>query len=317
LTALNQITNPALLASNDVAGCNGATPATPTSSLIASGPGSPCARTFPAFGNLGGSIFDGIANYNSLQAVVEKRFSNGLAFNVNYVWAHFLDDQDSAGWGSTSGAQVWQLGNNPMSNYANSNFDIPKAFKGTASYDLPFGSGRTWLNHNRAADLAVGGLRIATTFIVQSGTPFTVLDNSENDYSQAGNLFANPTGSSPLSGTCPNGLTVGTLPFTPAGGCWFNANAFQTPAVQGNGTFGTGSRNTLFGPKLFDLDLSAAKTFHFTERFQLSIRADFINALNHPSFTLPNNNVGNANIGTITGVSNASRTGALSAHFTF
>src|SRR5580658_2256362 len=52
LTDLNQITNPALLASNDISGCNGATPAT-----IAASP-STCARPYPAFGGLSGSNFD-------------------------------------------------------------------------------------------------------------------------------------------------------------------------------------------------------------------------------------------------------------------
>jgi hypothetical protein len=306
LTDLNQITNPALLNSNDVSACNGATPASIAASPLT------CARPFPAFGGLGGSNFNGIANYDSLQVVVEKRFSNGLTFNMNYAWSHMLDDQDSAGWGSTAGAQDWQYGNNPAANYGNSNFDIPNAFKGTWSYELPFGSGKAYLNHNHAEDAVAGGLRIAGTFIVESGTPFTVLDNSENDYSQAGNLFADPVaGVSPTSGSCANGKAVGTL------SCWFNPAAFETPAQQGNGTFGLVGRNTLFGPHLFDMDLSAAKTFHFGERFAFTIRADAVNALNHPSFSLPNNNVGSSGVGTITSVANASRTMALSGHFTF
>jgi hypothetical protein len=306
LTDLNQITNPALLNANDVSACNGATPASITANPLT------CARPYPAFGGLGGSNFDGIANYDSLQVVLEKRYSNGLTFNVNYAWSHMLDDQDSAGWGSTAGAQVWQYGNNPAANYANSNFDIPDAFKGTWSYQLPFGSGKAYLNHGHAVDAVVGGLEIAGTFIVESGTPFTVLDNSENDYSQAGNLFANPiAGVSPTSGSCPNGAAVGTLK------CWFNSAAFETPAQQGNGTFGLVGRNTLFGPHLFDMDLSASKTFHFGERFSFAIRADAVNALNHPSFSLPNNNVGSSGVGTITSVANASRTMALSGRFAF
>jgi hypothetical protein len=306
VTDLNQITNPAMLNVNDVENCNGATPASIAASPLT------CARPYPAFGGLGGSNFNGIANYDSLQVVAEKRFSNGLTFNMNYAWSHMLDDQDSAGWGSTSGAQDWQIGNNPAANYGNSNFDIPNAFKGTWSYELPFGSGKAYLNHNHIEDAVVGGLRIAGTFIVESGTPFTVLDNGVNDYSQAGNVFADPvSGASPTSGNCPNGAAVGTLK------CWFNYGAFETPAEQGNGSFGTVGRNTLFGPHLFDMDLSAAKTFHFGERFAFTIRADAVNALNHPSFSLPDNSVSDSGAGGITSVSNASRTMALSGHFTF
>src|ERR1022692_3481188 len=199
-----------------VSACNGATPAS-----IAANP-STCARPYPAFGGLGGSNFNGISNYDSLQLDLRKRYSYGLTFDVNYAWSHMLDDQDSAGWGSTAGAQVWQIGNNPSSNYGNSNFDIPQALKGTAVYELPFGMGKPFMN-NAIADAVLGGWRISGTFIYQDGTPFTVLDSGVNDYSQAGNVFANPTGTSPKSGACPSGARVGTL------SCWFNTAAFETP----------------------------------------------------------------------------------------
>jgi hypothetical protein len=305
LTDLNQITNTALLNKNDISACNGATPAS-----IAASP-STCARPFPAFGSLNGSNFNGISNYDSLQVSVQKRYSYGLTFNGNFAWSHMLDDQDSAGWGSTAGQQVYQFGNDPSSNYGNSNFDIPWAFKGTAQYELPFGIGKTYM-HNAIADAVIGGWRVAGTWIWQSGTPFTVLDNGVNDYSQAGNVFANPVpGISPHSGTCSNGAAVGTV------NCWFNPAAFQTPAVQGNGSFGTLGRNTLFGPHLSDINLSLAKTWRYKERVGLTIRGDFINALNHPSFSLPNNDVSNSSVGKITSVSNASRTVQLSGRVTF
>ncbi len=306
LTDLNQITNPALLNANDVSACNGATPAS-----IAANP-STCARPYPAFGSISGSNFNGISNYDSLQFLVRKRYSNGLTFDANYAWSHMLDDQDSAGWGSTSGQQVWQFGNDPAANYANSNFDIPQAFKGTATYELPFGTGKQFMNNNAIADAVLGGWRLAGTWIWQSGTPFTVLDGGVNDYSQAGNVYADPIkGQSAKSGTCANGFAVGTV------NCWFNPAAFETPTVQGNGVFGTGSRNTLFGPHLSDINMSLAKTWRYKERFGLTIRGDFINALNHPSFSLPNNDVSSTAVGTITGVSNASRTIQLSGRISF
>jgi Carboxypeptidase regulatory-like domain len=305
-TDLNQITDPTKLNSSDVSACNGATPAS-----IAANP-STCARPYPAWGGLGGSNFNAISNYNSLQFDVQKRYSNGLTFDANYAWSHMLDEQDSAGWGSTAGAQVWQVGNDPGRNYGNSNFDIPQALKGTATYELPFGIGRAFMHQNAISDAAFGGWRVAGTFILQSGSPFTVLDGGVNDYSQAGNVFANPvSGTSAKSGTCPNGAAVGTL------SCWFNPAAFETPAQQGNGAFGVGGRNTLFGPKLFNIDLSAAKSWHFKERYGFTIRSDFINALNHPSFTLPNNDVSSSAVATINGVSNNSRTIQLGARFSF
>ena len=309
----NQITNPALLSPTDVSGCNGATLATPLT-----GPNA-CARPFPAFGGLGGSNYNARSNYNALQIDLRKRTSYGLNFDVNYAWSHMLDDQDSAGWGSTAGAQVWQIGDNPASNYGNSNFDIPQALKGTFTYELPFGTGKHFANRNKPVDAVVGGWRLAGTFIYQDGTPFTVLDNGVNDYSQAGNVFANPIqGVSAHSGTCSNGARVGTVSGGSNGyGCWFNPSAYETPTEQGNGAFGVGGRNTLFGPKLGNLDLSLAKTWHITERIGLTLRGDFLNALNHPSFTLPNNDVSSSGVATITGTSNAARFIQLGAKLVF
>jgi hypothetical protein len=289
-TDANQITNPALLASNDVSGCNGATPATPTS-----GPSGTlvCARPYPAFGSLSGSNFNAISNYNSLQLDVRSRYSHGLTFDLNYAWSHFLDDQDSAGWGSTAGAQVWQIGNNLSSNYGNSNFDVPQALKGTAVYELPFGMGKPFMNQHAALDAVLGGWRLSGTFIYQSGTPFTVQDSGDNDYSQAGTAFANPIpGMNPFSGTCNvNGVAVPTHSVT----CWFNPAAFQTPAEQGNGSFGYGRRNTLFGPKLSDVNLALAKTWHYKERAGLTLTGNFVNVFNHPSFSLPGTGGPNGN----------------------
>jgi Carboxypeptidase regulatory-like domain len=313
VTDLNQITNPALLNSADISACNGATPAS-----IAASP-STCERPYPAFGSLSGSNFNAISNYDSLQIMVRKRYSYGLTFDVNYAWSHMLDDQDSAGWGSTAGAQVWQIGNDPAANYGNSNFDTPQALKGTAVYELPFGIGKTYMNHNAIADAVLGGWRLAGTFIYQSGNPFTVLDNGVNDYSQAGNVFANPMkGVSPMSGACANGVAVGTIsPAPPYNSCWFNPAAFETPTEQGNGSFGTGGRNTLFGPKLSDINLSLAKTWHYKERLGFTLTGNFVNALNHPSFTLPNNDVSSSGVATVTGVANGPRTIQLGGRLAF
>lgn len=306
LTDLNQITNPAELNPSDVSDCNGATPTS-----IAADP-STCERPYPAFGALSGSNFDAISNYNSLQIVFEKRFSNGLSFNANYAWSHMLDDQDSAGKGGSAGVQEWEYGNNPAANYGNSNVDVPQAFKATAYYDLPVGTGRAFLSHNSALDAVIGGWRVAGAFIIQSGTPFTVLDSGVNNYSQAGDEFASPIpGVSPHSGTCPNGAAVGTL------SCWFNSAAFETPAEQGNGVFGSGGRNALLGPDLNNVELSLAKTWTFKERFKFELRADAMNAFNHPSFTLPNNDVSSSGVATITGVSNNSRSIQIGARFSF
>lgn len=261
---LNQITNPALL--------NGAT------AVIQAN------RPFPAWGNLGGATYNGISNYDGLQASVEKHYANGFSFEFNYVWSHMLDDQDSAGWGNRGGTQDWQL-NTPSSNYGNSNFDIRNAFKGYTVYELPFGTGKRFLNQGNLMNEAVGGWQVSGTILAQSGNPFTVTTNTNNTFSggTGESQFPNVTGS--IGG-----------PRTTAE--WFNTAAFSQPA---NGVFGNSGRNTLVGPRLTVLNLSLSKSINFTERVHLQLQANFVNALNHPSLANPGSALGGANFGEING----------------
>jgi hypothetical protein len=286
-TDVNQITNP--------------------STLIA-GPTTQAERPYPLFGNITGNNYNAISNYNSLQFGVVKRYSYGLTFQANYVWSHFMDDQDSAGWGSRGGSQRWQIGNNPQLNYANSNFDIPSAFKAIVSYELPFGKDKPYFHGNQALDMFVGGWRISGTFIDQSGNPFTVYDsNVTNNYSQcSGCVWYLDKVSNPFSNV-PKGF-------------YFNPAAFVTPA---NGTFGTNGRNTLRGPALNVASMSLSKDFHFGERFALQLRADFVNIFNHPSFQPPQGDISQGNFGqidsslTANGTTVAPRSGQLGARFSF
>ncbi|HEV7221002.1 MAG TPA: TonB-dependent receptor [Terriglobales bacterium] len=305
-TDINQITNPTVLA-NIAAGAPGYTTKANIQSF----------RPFPDWGNLTGDNYNGITHYNALQGTFNKHFSSGLLFSVNYVWSHFLDSQDSSGWGSRAGTQDWQIGNNPAANYGNSNFDIPNAFKGYVSYELPFGKGKSYLASNGVEDAVVGGWRISGTFIAQSGTPFTVINGgSNNSESQCSgcqwypNVVGDPHAAPALSGAF--------LAANPGAISYFNPLAYAIPA---NGTFGDEVRNSLRGPGLKVVDLSLAKNVHFGERISLELRGDFVNALNHPSFGNPGLTVTGGNFGVIDNATNsiavAPRSGQLSARISF
>ena len=294
-TDINQITNAAGLADSSAAG----------KAVQAD-------RPFPAWGSIGGYNYNTISNYNALQAQITKRFSNGLLFSANYVWSHMLDDQDSGGWGSRGGTEWWQVGNDPKLNYGNSNFDIPSAFKVYASYELPFGHGKSYMNQNVIEDAVLGGWRLSGTFMAQSGNPFTVTMNTNENATITGcgngcNWFPNVVGS--LSG--PKTTTE-----------WFNTAAFATPSIDPF-QWGNEARNSLRGPRLSVMNLSLAKSFSVKERFHMELRADFVNALNHPSLGLPGNVLGASNFGEINnatqngGVAVAPRSGQLSAVFSF
>jgi hypothetical protein len=234
-----------------------------------------------------------------------------------------LDDQDSSGWGSTAGPQNWQIGNDPSLNYSNSNFDTRHAFKGYVSYELPFGAGKSYLSHSKALNEVAGGWKLSSTFLAQSGNPFTMWVSNNQSYARGGETwYPNivPGVSPHSSGTCPNGATVGTV------SCWFNPAAFATPTP---GTFGNSRRTSLYGPKLVVVNMSLAKSFNISERVHMELRADFVNALNHPSFNFPDSNlsdqtfdpktglVNGGNLGLINSVTVAPRSGQLGARISF
>jgi hypothetical protein len=271
-------------------------------------------RPYPIYGsiNVSGTApnENSISNYNSLQAVIQQRLSHGLDFNFSYVWSHFLDDLDTSGWGSRAGSQAWQNAYSPSANYGNSNFDVRNAFKGHVSYQLPFGRGRQFLNNNRFLDGVIGGWRVASVIIVQSGQPFTaVMGSGTASYASGGGGFAwypNVIGNPVLSGRNVKR--------------WFNEAAFAVPA---SGTFGNERRNQLTGPGLKVAGLSLGKTFAIWEQLRLEVRADADNIFNHPSFALPTNNLSLTGSAISTGTSNISntsvpmRTMELGARFTF
>jgi len=242
-------------------------------------------RPYANFQGIGGSTNNAISNYHSLQASITRRMSKGLSMSFNYVWAHFLDDQDTSGWGSRAGPQDFQDASNPGANYSNSNFDVRHAFKGYAVYQLPFGRGKQFLNGNKFLDEAVGGWQIATTVVLQKGNPFTVYGN-QNTYALAGTQFPN------------RNPGVSWKPSNQGKNQWFNPGAFIQPA---NGTFGDVRRNSLYGPGIDVFNLSAAKSFGLPwEGVNIQFRADAQNVFNHASFGTPSNTNlgGSAGVGT-------------------
>ena len=225
-------------------------------------------------GGLGGNLYQAISNYHSLQTSISKRMTHGLSMSFNYTWSHMLDDQDSSGWGSHGGSQVWQHAsslhlNQAALNYGPSNFDQRQAFKGYVVYQLPFGKGKMFMNNSTLADEVLGGWQIAGTVLELAGNPFQP-SSPGSLYTHAGTQFPN---------------RVPGVSLTPPGGKswhnWFNEAAFSQPLA---GQFGTAQRNTLVGPGINEFTLSAGKEFSIWEQVKFQLRCDATNAFNHPSF---------------------------------
>jgi hypothetical protein len=161
----------------------------------------------------------------------------------------------------------------PMADYGRASFDVRQSAVINATYDLPFGRSalRTsaWLNR-LIEDWQLSGIET-----IQSGLPFTpqLSYNPSNDGDTRNPVRPswNPAFTGPL------------LPGLP--GEYFNPNAFVQPLP---GTYGNVGRNVLHGPSLVELDLSLAKRFALSERFNLQFRAESFNLLNRANLNAPN-----------------------------
>jgi hypothetical protein len=157
-----------------------------------------------------------------------------------------------------------------------------------ASYELPFGAQKHFLkNPSAPVNLFAGGWTVSAIVALQTGFPFS----PQLGYNAPGNGDTR----NPVRPSWNPSFTGNLYPHTP--GQYFNPNAFIQPTVSvpnpsgGNfiyGTYGNVSRDALTGPGLSELDFSATKNTHITERIGLQFRAEFFNILNHTNLLTPN-----------------------------
>jgi hypothetical protein len=123
----------------------------------------------------------------------------------------------------------------------------------------------------------LGGYQLSSTLQLTSGQPFSVFASNQNTYAEPGTT-------SPF----PNYSGAQLYPSKRTNFEWYNPAAFTLPA---NGTFGNVRRNSLYGPGIEYVNLSAGKKFDIHGNVKLQIRLDATNAFNHPSFGQPNGNL--------------------------
>lgn len=245
-------------------------------------------RPWPDFNRMLFDTFDTNSNYNALQAKVTKRLSKGFQALVSYTYSKALNEN---GGNSDNGCLCDQQNeNNRRADYGLASFDIRQRLVLSPIWQLPFGTGQTFLNHSGVMNALAGGWEVSAIITFQSGIPFSVLANQD---------FSNTNSANPR----PDRVCNGAGPQTVAE--WFDVNCFTTDALAqalANGTprFGNSGRNILIGPGMQDWDFSAIKRNPVTERVNLEFRAEFFNLFNHPNFGTPGATIGTDTAGQIT-----------------
>jgi hypothetical protein len=245
----------------------------------------------PLFGSIGTGADIGNSNYNS--AVVTARYQgrHGIYFEGSYTIGKSIDDGSSF-FGSTGERAGLEDRTNLNADRGPSSFDIRHRAVFFFVYDLPFGPGHRLLGWSNGISRQVfGGWQASGITTIQSGTPFTVF-NSSNDFSGFNQFNDRPDviGTGPLHQDNSNPDAA----FDPT----YFSNLKTAPHP---GRLGTSGRNQYYGPGLQNWNFSAAKLFPLgTERLHLRFQADFFNLFNHTNFSNPVGSQSNGNFGKIT-----------------
>ena len=221
----------------------------------------------------------GKSNYNSLQASFKVNGWHNITSVVNYVWSKSLDNSSDLEDFVVNAAQP-QDSNNPQREYGPSNFNIPHRLTWIFSYQIPNSKGSMQQLRN--------GWGFDSTVSLQSGQPFTLNYNAEDDYSGGGEGYDRPDVVGPIVYHKHNpadyiDLSAFAMPCTNNG----TVSGFASDCVPGTRHYGNLGRNSLVGPTYKQWDFALYKNIGITERVKAQARAEFFNILNHPNFSSP------------------------------
>jgi hypothetical protein len=199
------------------------------------------------------------SNYNSLQALFEKRFSHGLQFQASYTYSKSLDNASS-----------FEEILNPLnfnSTYGPSLFDSRHRFVFNYVWELPVPK------YQGFKGKALNGWQVSGIYTFQSGFP--ILINNCDDQELQG---------STLGFECPGKPDL-TAPFKTHNpridGNVFDPTIFTDSAL---GTIGNTPRTLCCNPPIQNFDVGIFKDTPINEKLRLEFRTEIFNLFNHAQF---------------------------------
>jgi Carboxypeptidase regulatory-like domain len=229
-------------------------------------------------GYISGTASDGNMDYNALQAVLQKQYSNGLEAQVSYTYSKCMTNS-SGYYGSWGGQTVptspyFQNIYDAAAEWGPCYYDVTHDLTANAVYNIPVGKDKAYgKNLNPVLNGIIGDWSLSPIVTLRGGFPLTF---EYYDFLGDGTRGERPDCDGPI----PQVHQPSTTPGVP-GIEWFNASNVVAPA----GAFGTCGIGSVRGPGEKDVDMSFIKGFHLTESKRLEFRSDFINLFNHPILT--------------------------------
>ncbi len=266
-------------------------------------------RPFPQYSNVASLRKpDKQSNYQAFTVKVDKRFSQGLTFLIAFTGSKTMDTSSAAV--NYLGPQSATYANqyNPNGEYAVSAFDVSRQLVTSFSYELPFGHDHHFFsNLNSTANLLLSGFQVGGIVNYNSGTPIVVGALSQDKTGLLG------------GGQRPNLVLRSARIANATNNEWFNTAAFTLPNqfVIGNAPRTLPNVRT---PGFTNADLSIFKNTYIgtNERYNVQLRLEAFNALNHPYFAAPDATfTDGSNFGKITGTNGDPRDVQLAVKFIF
>ena len=223
---------------------------------------------------------DTIANsaYNSLQASLEHRFSNGLQFEIAYTFSKSIDDASSF---ENSLKPICNgVLNNFSCNRSLSLFDARQRLVISYLWELPVPK------YNGAKGRLLDGWAVSGITSFQSGFPIRMqtLDDQELENDVSGfEAPGRPIETGPVAFLNPRSNS--NYYFCSGGAGAAGCNIQDAPL----GSLG-GPRTICCGPGINNFDMSLQKGIPIGETVHAEFRAEFFNIFNHTQFLNPDGN---------------------------
>jgi len=265
------------------------------------------------------------SNYEAMVAEIKSNNLHGITMDVNYTLSRATGsaspngafaDANSSSIPTQDPYLLAHLTNQPVP------WDFTHKVKGYVLYDLPFGWGQQFKTNREWLDnYVLGGWKIGMQLSYHTGEPLPTI-MAPTQYPGWSGVFSQRNPNASLSsgtfkGDNPAWVQGGGVGSDP-GSLSFNTSAFSQPAA---GTFSNEKFSYMGYLRNFgsaDEDLNIAKHFGFgaSERYQLSLRAQFFDVFNRHHWGQPNLDMNSPFFGHVTSVSGF-RYGQLSARFEF
>jgi hypothetical protein len=259
-------------------------------------------RPNPQFSLAGVGCTCSSSTYNALQLQLQRRFSDGVAFSINYTLAKSDDDVSNDTRGAGTELVVPTNPRNLALDEGRSDFDVRHVFRGHFIWDLPFGRGRKFnADATGFVNALISGWQVNGILDASSGFPFSVFSGFHTyTFYDAGTRVATTSASGVTNRAVFSGsnTNIGEVRRTERGVEFFSPEEramFSTPEAGQTGS----ERNLFTGPGFFQVDLGIFKSIGIGGH-RLELRTEIFNLFNTVNFADPNFLVTAGSFGTIT-----------------